>query len=262
MGEIFRHPKVRHFSLSIQLLDIPALSNRPSGPLTMSKLKILGKIRAAKKTQSISLKIDDDPLWRIQNHPKNLVPKRGEGSIQDRIDIFCREAKLVQTTISCLQSRDLIPGEIAVYLQEHNLKAEIRCSLDLEKLPWTSTLLKVKYGPANSNDLVGVTNAMAGVAETGTVVVNSGRNTPVTLNFLPLTNIVILESTNIIGTYEDVWEKVRKGNLNDTKSTGFMPRTINFITGPSRSADIEQTLLLGVHGPSRLHVIIVNKDLR
>ena len=216
----------------------------------------------AKKKQSTSLKIDDDPQWRIQNHPKNLVPKRGEGSARDRMDIFCEEAKAVQTTISCIESRDLIPEEIAVYLQERNLKADIKCSLDLKNLPWTSTLLKVKYGPANSNDLVGVTNAMAGVAETGTVVVNSGRNTPVTLNFLPVTNIIILESTNIARSYEDVWEKIRKGNFNDTKSTGFMPRTINFITGPSRSADIEQTLLLGVHGPSRLHVIIVNEDLR
>ncbi|MEI9915983.1 MAG: LUD domain-containing protein [Methylovirgula sp.] len=38
---------------------------------------------------------------------------------------------------------------------------------------------------------------------------------------------------------------------------GAMPRTVNFITGPSRSADIEQTLLLGAHGPRALHIIIV-----
>ena len=38
---------------------------------------------------------------------------------------------------------------------------------------------------------------------------------------------------------------------------GQMPRTVNWITGPSRSADIEQTLLLGAHGPQRLHVIVV-----
>jgi L-lactate dehydrogenase complex protein LldG len=37
-----------------------------------------------------------------------------------------------------------------------------------------------------------------------------------------------------------------------------MPRTVNWITGPSRTADIEQTLLLGAHGPQRLHILIVN----
>ena len=63
---------------------------------------------------------------------------------------------------------------------------------------------------------------------------------------------MVLNAADIAGDYETVWARLRPQG-----GEGNLPRTVNFITGPSRSADIEQTLLLGAHGPRALHIIVV-----
>jgi L-lactate dehydrogenase complex protein LldG len=97
-----------------------------------------------------------------------------------------------------------------------------------------------------------VGHALAGVAESGTIVLASGADNPTTLNFLPETHIVVLAAADIVGDYESAFDMIR-----DRYGKSAMPRTVNLITGPSRSADIEQTILLGAHGPRRLHLVIV-----
>jgi len=79
----------------------------------------------------------------------------------------------------------------------------------------------------------------------------SGAQTPTTLNFLPDAHIVVLPAERIVGPYEEAWQRLRKQQV-------AMPRTVNLITGPSRSADIEQTLQLGAHGPMQLHIIVLD----
>ena len=108
-------------------------------------------------------------------------------------------------------------------------------------------------GRAQAEDRVGLSHAFAGIAETGTLALVSGPDNPTTLNFLPETHIVVVEAQTIVGDYEAFWAKLRAAY-----GEGTMPRTVNFITGPSRSADIEQTLLLGAHGPRTLHILIVD----
>jgi L-lactate dehydrogenase complex protein LldG len=93
------------------------------------------------------------------------------------------------------------------------------------------------------------------VAETGTLALVSGPDTPTTLNLLPDVHIVALAAGAVVGTYEDIWTRLR-ARFGD----GMMPRTLNFITGPSRSADIEQKLQMGAHGPRRLHILLVEGD--
>ena len=95
-------------------------------------------------------------------------------------------------------------------------------------------------------------HAFAGVAETGTLVLLSGPDNPTTLNFLPDTHIVMLSADDVAGDYETVWRRLR-----ERYGPGALPRTVNLITGPSRSADIEQTLILGAHGPRALHILVV-----
>ena len=113
--------------------------------------------------------------------------------------------------------------------------------------------LAIRDGRSHGDDLVSVSHAEAGVVETGTLALFSGQNNPTTLNFLPENHIIVLEESAIVDHYEDVWTLIRQ-----QFGEGNMPRTLNFITGPSRSADIEQTLLLGAHGPIRLHVLLVH----
>jgi L-lactate dehydrogenase complex protein LldG len=115
-------------------------------------------------------------------------------------------------------------------------------------------MLSVNTGAAESGDLVAISHAFGAVAETGTLVLASGRANPTTLNFLPDTHIVVVDRDEVAGDYETVWQRLREEFGGRT-----MPRVVNWITGPSRSADIEQTLVLGAHGPRRLHVIVVGQ---
>jgi L-lactate dehydrogenase complex protein LldG len=122
----------------------------------------------------------------------------------------------------------------------------------LAAMPWDETTLALTRGRSEGDDLNAVSHAFAGVAESGTAVMVSGPDNPSTLNFLPDNHVVVVAAKDLAGDYEEVFERIRAAY-----GKGAMPRTVNFITGPSRSGDIEQTLLLGAHGPRRLHVLVV-----
>jgi L-lactate dehydrogenase complex protein LldG len=125
----------------------------------------------------------------------------------------------------------------------------------LAAMPWgRERTLTVATGRSDGSDLVAVSHAFGAAAETGTVMLTSGPDNPTTLNFLPDTHIVVLHAKDLAGDYETLWQRLR-----EARSDATMPRTVNWITGPSRSADIEQTLILGAHGPRRLHVIVVEE---
>ena len=111
-------------------------------------------------------------------------------------------------------------------------------------------LASIRRGRAEAIDAVSLTPCFAAIAETGTLMLISGAVTPTTLNFLPDTHIVVVNANQVVATYEDGWDRLRTG--------GGMPRAINFITGPSRTGDIEQRIELGAHGPRRLHIILVD----
>jgi L-lactate dehydrogenase complex protein LldG len=88
----------------------------------------------------------------------------------------------------------------------------------------------------------------------------SGPSGPTTLNFLPETHMVVLKARDIAGCYEDAWDRLRA--VQGTAEDGaLLPRTVNMITGPSRTADIEQTIQLGAHGPRRLCILLVDDSL-
>jgi L-lactate dehydrogenase complex protein LldG len=152
-----------------------------------------------------------------------------------------------------------VPAAVAAYLAAENLPAEVVMAPDpsLDAIPWGSQpLLRICRGgmldvtaPA---DATTVTPAFAAIAETGTLLLISGPETPTTLNFLPETHIVILYAEKVVAAYEDGWDRLRSGR-GQAKD---LPRMVNFITGPSRTADIEQQLVQGMHGPRRLHIVL------
>ncbi len=126
----------------------------------------------------------------------------------------------------------------------------------LDAIPWGERpLLQIRRGKAEPGDQVSLTPAFAGIAETGTLMLVSGAATPSTLNFLPDTHIVVLRADQVVPTYEEGWTAARAAGEPGGK---FMPRTVNFITGPSRTGDIEQRMILGAHGPRRLHIVLVD----
>ncbi len=190
---------------------------------------------------------------RLAEAPESVIPARGHDAA-DKVALFSAEAERVFATVEEIASAADIPARIADFLRAKNLPPQLRKGADpyLAALPWASVPLSLDEGRAQAEDRVGLSHAFAAIAETGTLALVSGPDNPTTLNFLPETHIVVVEARTIVGDYEAFWARLRAAY-----GAGMMPRTVNFITGPSRSADIEQTLLLGAHGPRALHILIV-----
>lgn len=219
---------------------------------------ILTAIRGSLGRGPVSEAVRTELEQRLQAPKANVVPVRGRLDGDALIALFIAEAERVQATTRRIADWNGIPGAIATFLQAANLPARLKVAPDpsLEKIPWDrEPILTVSHGRAENGDLVSVTSALAGVAETGTLVLPSGPQSPTTLNFLPDVHIVAVPAVRIVGTYEDALARLRQ-----IYGAGNMPRVVNWITGPSRTADIEQTLLLGAHGPRRLHILIVEED--
>ena len=192
---------------------------------------------------------------RLAEPAPNLIPRRADLPHPQRVQLFIEMAREASATVAVLPAPAAVPEAVADYLRRENLPPELTIAPDpaLEELPWAAwPLLSVRPGRATGSEQVSLTHAFAGIAETGTLMLRSGPDAPTTLNFLPDTNIVLIEAGRIVGAYEEAWALLRRA--------GAMPRTVNFITGPSRSADIEQTLQLGAHGPRRLHILLVDAE--
>jgi L-lactate dehydrogenase complex protein LldG len=162
----------------------------------------------------------------------------------------------VQSTVTMVSSLAAVPEAVAHYLAAENLPAELVMAPDpsLVEIPWNVwPLLQIRRGRAEAEDRVGLTPCHAAIAETGTLMLISGAQTPTTLNFLPETHIVVVRGDQVVATYEDGWDRLRT-----LEAVEALPRAINFITGPSRTADIEQQIELGAHGPMRLHIVLVD----
>jgi L-lactate dehydrogenase complex protein LldG len=191
---------------------------------------------------------------RLERAPKGIIPTRGQLDPAGRLALFCEKAEGVQASVARVASAAEVPAAIAAYLRDNNLPAAARMGDDprLAAMPWKETALDVSLGRSHGADLTGISHAEAGVAETGTLVLVSGHENPTTLNFLPDNHIVVLRAADIAGDLETVFAGIRK-----RYGKGEMPRTLNCITGPSRSGDIEQTILLGAHGPRNLHIVVI-----
>ena len=191
---------------------------------------------------------------RLKQAPPGIVPKRGQGDLSARLATFKDEAERAQASVAEIDGWRQAPAEIARFLRENNCPATLRMGDDprLAAMPWSETSLEILHGPSDGADVNAVSAAFAGVAETGTLALVSGPDNPTTLNFLAENHIILLPREAIEADYESVFAKLRA-----IYGKGGAPRALNFITGPSRSADIEQTLLLGAHGPRRLHIVVV-----
>jgi L-lactate dehydrogenase complex protein LldG len=169
--------------------------------------------------------------------------------------LFAELAAAVMADVQRLERLEDVPAAVSAYLRRHDLPQRIALAPEplLEAARWDGQpLLRNRRDTAVASDAVGVTLAVAGVAETGTALLASAADRPTLLAFLPETSIVVLPAAWIEGSYEQAWARV-------LALPGGVPRSVNFITGPSRTADIAQKLELGAHGPKRLLVLIVER---
>ena len=233
--------------------------------MTASRNDILGDIR---RSLGRSGPVDSgraaELRERMAQPQRNLIPARADLPQPEMVDLFQTMAEGVFATVDRVTDMAAVPGALTDYLKRENLPAQVVMAPDesLDSAPWQDQpLLEVRRGVPEETDMVSVTAAPAAVAETGTLAMFSGTGHPSTLNFLPETHVVVLPASRVAKTYEDVWDLVRQRVADGENGLdGLPPRTVNFITGPSRSGDIEQTLLLGAHGPRRLHIILVDDD--
>ena len=220
-----------------------------------SRDAVLASIR-----RSLGVRGDEKPrraavTERLNHHPAGVIPARGQGDREARCDLFRTMMEHAAGTVDEIARTADVPAAISAFLRSRNLPMSVRRGGDprLAAMPWErERTLEVTTGPSDGNQLVAVSHAFGGVAETGTLMLISGTDNPTTLNFLPDTHIVVVKADDVAGDYESLWQRLRQDFSGRT-----MPRTVNMITGPSRSADIEQTLILGAHGPRQLHVIVV-----
>jgi L-lactate dehydrogenase complex protein LldG len=189
----------------------------------------------------------------------NPVPARGRGSAEELIARFVDMALFAGATVARVPLAADVPGEVAGTLARAGLGDELVMAADplLAAMPWSARpRLVIRRGTPHADDRVSLTPAFAGIAETGTLMVHSGPTLPNGLHFLPETHIAVLEAAKIMGAYEDAWAALRTS----VEETGVMPRAVTLITGPSRTADIERTPQIGVHGPKKLHIVVVDGE--
>jgi L-lactate dehydrogenase complex protein LldG len=192
---------------------------------------------------------------RLRTAPKGVIPARGQLPDVERVALFSGMAEKLAATIEHAASYEVVPEAVATYLRQRNLPASLRMGDDIKlaEMPWEAQrALQLRRGASDGNDEVGLSHATAAIAETGTLVMVSGKDNPTTINFLPEHHIVVVDAGDIAGDLEAVLAKVR-GKF----GKGKMPRTLNLISGPSRSGDVEQKIILGAHGPRALHIIVV-----
>lgn len=210
-----------------------------------SRNQILERIRAANHS------IDAPPSaaeTRLRDHPRGPQPELSESGIER----FAARLERAAATVTRAQDPAAVVAQVVAYLEEQRIEPAIVTAPHrlLDALPWSEGITAVQR-PVQDDDSTVLTVAFAGVAETGSLVMLSRPETPTGFNFLPDNYLCVIQTSRIVDHLEDVWTWVRE-------ESGGMPRSLNFITGPSRTADVEQTIQLGAHGPRRLHAILLS----
>ncbi len=169
---------------------------------------------------------------------------------KDLIKRFEEQARRLASDVQHAATITEVPAVIARYLRAQQLPLQGVCWLGLAPCDWRGAGLDMQARASSGNDMVGITSVFLGIAETGTLMLLSGSRTPATVSLLPETHVAVIENERIVATMEDAWDRLRVEHHE-------LPRAVNFISGPSRTADIEQTVTLGAHGPYRVLIIMI-----
>lgn len=224
-------------------------------PADETRTVVLDRIRSALGVVSLDRARRAAVARRIERHPRSTVPARAKTGREECIALFSEMLSNQGADVSRVATPKEAVAAIASYLGTCNLPPRLRMGADpfLAVLPWREAWdIERLSGPAEKEDRASLSRATVAAAETGTLLLVSGRDNPTTLNFLPEAHLVLIAVSDIVGSYEEAFDRLRAIHRG-----GSLPRTINLISGPSRTADIEQTIVRGAHGPRRLLVLIL-----
>ena len=215
---------------------------------------ILGRVRAALGKTGADAKARSDAEAYIAAHAQGprlrLQP--------DLVARFLQRASDMESTVESLRDRSAIPGAVARYIDALQLPALLAaqksrngvCWPEFGHLDWSGAGLNIAVRPTVGDDRLGITGAFCAIAETGTLVMLTGADTPTATTLLPDTHIAVVRAERIVAGMEEAIALIRS-------ERGALPRAVNFISGPSRTGDIEQTIVLGAHGPYRVHILVL-----
>lgn len=212
-----------------------------------AKKAIFERIRSAHQRPPQPTQAELDAVQEYLRQP-SVGPQPAIGP--DIVRHFTEQAQRMSDTVAQVSSIEEVPTEAARYLNTIGVAPKTIGWQTLRGLPWAEAGLEMEFRPPVNEDMVGVTGSFCAVAETGTLLLLSGRETYPSASLLPETHIAIVFASRIVRAMEEAFALVRS-------ERGELPRAANFISGPSRTADIEQSIVLGAHGPYRVHVIIV-----
>jgi L-lactate dehydrogenase complex protein LldG len=177
----------------------------------------------------------------------------------DLVARFVERATDMASTVERIAALADVPRAVARYVDALDLPPALAvqksragvCWPELATLDWASTGLSIEARPTSGHDRLGVTGCFCAIAETGTLVFTSGAATPTASMLLPDTHVCVVRTARIVAGMEEAFALVRGEH-------GTLPRALNLVSGPSRTGDIEQTIVLGAHGPFRVHILLVD----
>jgi len=208
---------------------------------------ILSRIRAAQgRSSTPDAQERAAVVAHIEAHPSGPRPQ----SQWDPLARFQERALSLSTTLDGIGTIAEVPQAVARYLEQNKLPRAAVCWPEFLELEWQAAGITVEARAAQGPDMVGITGAFCAIAETGTLMLLSGPRTPGATSLLPETHIAVVRTGRIVRGMEDAWALLRGEH-------SMLPRAVNFVSGPSRTADIEQTMVLGAHGPYRVHIVLV-----
>jgi L-lactate dehydrogenase complex protein LldG len=185
-------------------------------------------------------------VQRVNGHARGPQPQWAEAT---RTRFLAKLSKVAGTHAAIASNAEIVDA-VTDYVTTQNLPQRLCVAPHplLAGVVWPQSW-QVQSRGARGDDRIGLAVAFCGIAETGSLMLLSGPDSPTTLNFLPDDFLCLLPENRIVPRLEDAWALLRA-------ERGTMPRSTNIITGPSRTADVEQTIQLGAHGPRRLHVLL------
>ncbi|MGQ0525545.1 MAG: LutC/YkgG family protein [Betaproteobacteria bacterium] len=212
-----------------------------------ARANILARIRAAQGKPALA-EAAEQQVVRAHLDSRVLSPRpRSPGD--PRAEFRARALALASTLAEVANVGD-VPRAVSGYLKGSALPVAAVCWPEFAALDWRAAGLHVDSRGARNDDLVGITGAFCAIAETGTLMLVTGADTPASTSLLPETHIALVRAERIVPHMEEAWRLLRRERAD-------WPRAVNFVSGPSRTADIEQTVTLGAHGPYRVHIIVI-----
>jgi len=214
---------------------------------------VLARVRKALgKEDRAAARADAEACIAAHGHgPRPAMPA-------DLVARFLRRATDMQSTVERLADRRDIPAAVVRYVDGLDLSPALAaqkshagvCWPEFSDLDWAAAGLAIEARPTSGDDRLGITGAFCAIAETGTLVVLAGADTPTATTLLPDTHVAVLRAERIVSGMEEAFALIRR-------ERGRLPRAVNMISGPSRTGDIEQTIVLGAHGPFRVHILVL-----